>query len=1087
MYLNLIYSQVIKITVILFLLLPFQLSAAGHKGRVDNIDIKGKIVNEEGNPEIATVTVKGSRNASGTDENGYFVLKNVPEKAVLVISGVNIETFEVSVNGQTDLGTLKAKHKIVQADEIVVANTGYQSLKPNEINGSVVVIDNKTLNQQVGTNILHRLDGVTSGLLFEKNKSNYRNSDNKTNISIRGLSTINGPLDPLIVLDGFIYEGDINNINPNDVENITILKDAAAASIWGARAGNGVIVITSKKGKFDQKLQVSTNVNLIVNDKPDLFDLPQMSSADYIDVEQYLFNKGYFNSQIVSQPYKALTPAVEILLKRRNGSITSSDSASQINALKNIDSRNDYNKYVYTNAVTQQYFINLRGGSRDNAYLASIGYDKNLDDLRGRYKKLNIKIENTWRPIRNLEVTFSTYYTNSTTSSGMLGYNNSAITSGGRRIPYYRLADDDGNPVSFSNNYRDTYIDTAGNGKLLDWKYYPLEEYKHAGSTTNLQELYTNAGIQYKLSPFLDVDVRYQYQMQLSKFDRLANIESFEARNMINSFSQLNRSTGVVNYIVPVGAIRSLQNSTTESSTLRGQLNFNRSWGMHSVNGFAGSEIRQAKEFSDTYSSYGYSENPLTSSSVDFVNSFPDFITGSYNGISGSPYFSNTTFRFVSFYGNASYSFKKRYSISGSMRRDGSNIFGANTNDKWKPLWSIGTGWKISDEAFYKSGFLPSLKIKATYGYSGNVDLSKTALPVAVYFNGTAPSYLPGTRIITINNADLKWEQSRQINLGIEFSLKQNIVSGSVDFYLKNGTDLYGQTPYDYTTWGALGEITKNVADMQGKGVDIIMQSKNFDKTFKWTTRFLFSYNTNKTTAYYTSAAKNGTTLLGGGNTIIPVVGKSLYGIVAYKWGGLDSAGNPQGYVNGQISTDYRAITNEANAKGLDGGNIVYIGAGSPTHFGSLINTFTWKQFSVSLNIAFRFNYYFTKPSLRYTGLVAGAGQSDFDKRWQHPGDELITNIPSFQYPVNSQRDDFYALTEIHVLRADNVRLQYIHASYTLNSLNNRKSFFTTLQLYANAANLGILWKKTKEGPDPDYPTSLHPVTSWALGLRAIF
>src|SRR6185437_11735787 len=157
-------------------------------------------------------------------------------------------------------------------------------------------IDNKTLSLQAGTNILDRLNGVASGILFDYSKNT---SDNKKlNFNVRGLSTINGPQDPLIVVDNFPYEGDINNINPNNVESITILKDAAAASIWGTRAGNGVIVITTKKGKFGEPLKIGFNSNMIVQQKPDLYYLPQLSTADYIGMEQFLFNQGYFDDNI---------------------------------------------------------------------------------------------------------------------------------------------------------------------------------------------------------------------------------------------------------------------------------------------------------------------------------------------------------------------------------------------------------------------------------------------------------------------------------------------------------------------------------------------------------------------------------------------------------------------------------------------------------------------------------------------------------------------------------------------------------------------------------------------------------------------
>src|SRR5258705_1410692 len=338
---------------------------------INSIDVRGRVTNEKGEAIAgATVTIKGTNKLTTTNENGEFFLEKIDENATLRFTSVNIEPYEISVNGRTYL-TINAKTKITTGEAVVVeANTGYQKVEPNKINGSVVVIDNKTLNQQTGPNILQRLDGITSGLYFNVGK-NINISQGTTNISIRGLSTINGPLDPLVVMDNFPYEGDINNINPNDVENITVLKDASATSIWGARAGNGVIVITTKRGKFNQKLSIGFNSNLIVTKKTDLFSLPQMSIPDYIDVEELIFKKGYFDAQInsLSSYYLALPPAVEVFLKRRNRLISASDSTRQIDALKRIDSREQYDKYFNHHAVLQQYSLNIKGGSDNHNWV----------------------------------------------------------------------------------------------------------------------------------------------------------------------------------------------------------------------------------------------------------------------------------------------------------------------------------------------------------------------------------------------------------------------------------------------------------------------------------------------------------------------------------------------------------------------------------------------------------------------------------------------------------------------------------------------------------------------------------------------
>lgn len=1037
--------------------------------------IKGSIINEQGEAiPNATVAIKGTTTISSASADGSFVFIGLlPKNAILVISMVGYETMEYPLNGKGATITIQLKRVSKDLDEVELVSSGYQDIPKERATGSFVKIDNARLNLQVGTNILNRLDGATSGLLFNIGKQNS-NAQNKTNISIRGLSTIKGPLDPIIVVDGFIYEGNITNINPNDVEDITVLKDAAAASIWGARAGNGVIIIATKRGKFNQRLQVSANANIIIHSKTDLAALPQMSSTDYIDVEAFLFNRGYFNSAINSR-YLALTPATEVFLKRRNGLINPADSASMINALKQTDIRDRYKRYVYTNMVTQQYSVNMRGGTELNAYTFSVAYDKTRGELHEQANKLNMKVENVYRPLKSLQLTLQAYYTNDQSVSGMRGYN--TIRINGRQVPYLRLADDNGSPVSVPVAYRDSYTDTAGAGKLLHWKFYPLTDYTHSRIDNRLEEIYTNIGLQYKLTNWLNIEARYQYQQQEGRTEQLYDVESYYARNLINFYSQLNRNTGVVKYIVPMGGILSAGNSAIASQTGRAQLNVNKGWKQHQLSAILGGEIRTAETTGDNTSTYGYSSDPLKYTNMDYVNPYPTFITGSTQKIPEPPSFTSIVNRFVSVYANAAYTFRKRYTLSASGRRDGSNLFGASTNDKWKPLWSVGGSWKISNEHFYQSAMIPSLRIRATYGYSGNVDLSRSAVAVGSYSPGSTIN-LPFVQINAINNPSLRWEQVGMLNLGIDFEMKNGVLSGSIEYYRKKGIDLYGLARYDYTTWGGSSEITRNVANMKGRGVDIVLNSKNIDRVFKWSSVLLFNYNGSKTSKYESVTGQNVLSILGGGNYISPVVGKPLYAIAAYKWGGLDTLGNPMGYLNGQLSTNYNAMQQEANTKG-EAGNIKYIGTTSPVVFGSLLNHFTVKQLTLSVNFIYKLGYYFRKPVLSYSQLVnSGNGHSDYAKRWQQRGDELNTTVPSFIYPVNQNRDGFYSAAEINVLKADHIRLQFINLSY---------SFRKYVQVYVNAANLGIVWRANKDNLDPDYSSGYAPQKTWAVGVRANF
>lgn len=1045
-------------------------------------EVNGKVLNEKEEPIAgASVKVKGTNIGTSTDIEGFFSLKVVNENSTITISSVGFETQAIQLAGRNTL-SVQLKIKANQLDDVVIS-TGYQQVPKERATGSFAFIDNKTLNQQMGTNILERLNGVSSGVLFDVGKDNARNPQSQTNIAIRGLSTINGPLDPLIVLNGFIYEGDIKNINPNDVDNVTILKDASATSIWGARAGNGVIVITTKKGKFNQKMQVDIRVNMIGTRKPDLSNIPQMSSIDYIDVEEFLFNKGYFENRINIE-HSSLTPAVEILLKRRNGEISASDSAQQINELKSIDTRDQYRKYVYKAPLVQQYNVNLRGGASNTAYLFSVGYDRTNNELREKYNKLNLRFEQSVRPIKNVQLNLEGYYTNSKAYSGIPGYN--TVFPGNRKVPYFSLADDQGKARPVSTLYRSSFVDTAGGGMLLDWKYYPLEDYKHNKTSSNIQEFFANIGIQYKIASFITLDLKYQFQKQQSKIDQLLGIESFGARNLINLFSIIDRSSNTIKYNVPLGGVRSITNSAIQSQTARAQININRNWGENNISALIGGEARESKSFGESFTSYGYNSDPLASANVDYVNPYPVY-TGGSQLIPGTPSFNEKTYRFISIYANAAYTLKEKYIISGSIRRDGSNVFGVNTNDKWKPLWSIGGSWRISNEAMYTSKLIPTLNFRLTYGVSGNVDASRSALPIAQHFNASGLTNLPYARVNSINNPELKWEQSRQLNFGLDFSFKNQIVSGSIEYYIKKGVDLYGQTIFDYTSWGGADQIFKNVANMKGEGMDIMLQSKNIDKTFKWGTTFLLNYNVAKTTKYLNKLSEKISSIIGGGKSIVPVVGKPLYGIAAYRWAGLDNNGNPQGIIGGDKSTDYATILNGSYTKGLESGSIVFIGSGSPTFFGSLINTFSFRQLSVSFNISYKLKYYFIKPSISYYSLVTdGIGHKEYSERWKNPGDELTTNVPSFVYPSNANRDAFYRNSEVNVLKGDHIRLQYINLSYSFGD-THKTSPFKEIQLDLNFSNLGILWRANDQRLDPDYPGSIVPSLSCGIGLRASF
>lgn len=994
---------------------------------------------------------------------GYFTQYRIFSSAMAVKEGIFIRL----VQDVKDLGEVEI-------------NTGYQALRPNEVNGAVAVIDEKMLNARPGISILQRILGQSTGLLLNTGKANG-NPQNKTGISVRGLGTINGPLDPLIVLDGFIYEGDIGNINPFDIENVSVLKDASAASIWGARAGNGVIVITSKKGKLNQSRIVGFNSNTTIGEVSDLSQVSRMSAADYIGVEKLLFDKGFFNNRI-STGYQSLTPVVELLLAARGGKISPAFAAAELQKLEGRDLRDSYVNEFYAPSLIQQYALNIRGGSDQLAYTVSAGYDRSKNENDAKNDKVNIRVGQEYKISKRLSLVAGVFFTSSNSTSGKPTFG--SLNYANRASTYLSFRDDQGLPIPWVQNYRAAFTDTLASGKLLDWKFYPLEDYKHSTVETQRRELFANVSLRYRLFDFLSFDLSYQVQGQQSERRTLNVVESYYARNLINTFTQYNRASGVLNYALPRGGILQTARDNVKSSTMRFQANLNKHFGVHSLNMIAGTEARDAQ--TDGYGDqlYGYQADPLTFSVVDYVGRYPDIVTGNNLQIGSSNNISNLRYRFLSFYANGGYTYKGKYTLSGSIRNDGSNIFGANTNDRWKPLWSAGVGWSIADELFYGIQWLPVLRFTGTYGYSGNVDLSRSALPVALYGTNSVSAY-PYARIRTINNPDLRWEQLAQLNLKMDFGFSGNRLRGSVAYFMKRGSDLYGPAPYDYSTWGGSNVLTRNVADMEGRGVEVELATRNIVKgDITWNTNVYFNYNTSKTVKYNSSGINELANLLNGGSSITPVVGRPLYAIAAYKWGGLNAAGNPQGYLNGVLSTDYAAMLIEANQSGT---NLTFIGSASPIYFGSLINTLGYKNFSLSFNIGYRLGHYTMKPTINYSSLVnSGTGHADYGLRWQKPGDELSTGIPSFIYPVNGQRDAFFGNAEPNVIPADNIRLDYLNLTWHVNAVR-WKFPFRTLDVFAVGTELGILWRANKAGLDPELINQPGQARSYSFGVRGSF
>lgn len=1051
------------------------------------IDVSGTVVDEKGAPlPNATVRIKGTDNIFKTDPNGYFLMRSIDERSVLVISYIGYITKEVKVS--KDMGIIPMALAEQVLSEIGVVSTGYQKLPKERAAGSFDLINNELYNRSTGTDVVSRLNGVSfatslGGYQPPQGPLNHRISP-LVKFSIRGLSTLlDGAKSPLLIVDNFPYEGDINNLNPNDVESVSILKDAAAGSIWGARAANGVIVITTKKGAFDKPLLISMNANVTIAAKPDLFYLPQMNSGDLMDAQTFLYQKGRFNGSL-EDDYSPVPPVIDLLVKQKNDP-GNPFYQQELASWRNNDIRNDQLKYFYRKAVNQQYALNISGGSKQINYYFSGGYDKNLESLKtNSFDRLNFKTNSTIRLVKNLEIEAGLMYTQNK-------YKERIINDPYTTYSYLRLADDEGNALAvYPNIIRKNYTDTAGRGRLLDWSYKPIsDQYEMPRTITNLN-LLLNLGASYKLNKLLTASVKYQLERNKGEDETRYNLGSYYTRGLINRFAQYNpgNPTSTVTFPVPIGNIIVPANSNAISSTWRGQLNFHTIWNdQHELNGIAGTEIRDSKteEFKAGYI-YGYYDDPVTLQPVNAIDRFPVYNYPDFFGTESIPSgatFSKLTNRYTSYFANASYTFKNRYVLSGSVRKDASNIFGVKPNRRGQPFWSSGLSWVISQEPFFNFGYLSYLKLRTTYGYQGNVSNRFSSYPIIVYRTGSnTVNQLPFASEINPPNPSLGWETVGMFNFGLDFSTKNNKISGSLEYYSKRSSNLIAPAPVPTST--GFAALPMNSANLQGNGIEVNLRSLNLElKKFKWESNLMFSYNKNTVTKYLLENTDANSFVMLAGGVLRPNafrVGEEAYSLYAYKWAGLNpSTGMPMGYVNGQVSEDYTVII---NGKASDLQNM---GAITPHYFGSFLNTFSWHNFSLSANVIYKFDYVLGRNSIDYSGLSQGGlGNADYGNRWQKSGDEAHTNVPAFVYPTDFNASTFYLRSAANVIKGDHIRLQDILFSYTL----NKKFYaFNNLKIYANMNNVGIIWKANKFGIDPDAGNFYPNPRTISLGFNASF
>lgn len=1032
-----------------------------------SLEVKGRVLDEKGVALTgASVKVKGGKQEVKTDENGNFYLSDVPDKSVLLISYIGYQTLELA--SKADLGSIILKMATAELDEVAVVSTGYQTLPRERATGSYSTLSAKRLEQQ-------RLSSL--GSLLEGRIPGYNNG------LIRGSSTMQGLTAPLYVIDGFPVENTnydpysgitdgIPGLNIEDIESITVLKDAAAASIYGSRASNGVIVIVTKKGK-QGKPQINVSSTFTV--QPYRYYTGNLTNAsDIISLEKEwaasnpnLQGAGagnYAANLLENVAYQ--NQGINAILQNIAGKLSTTEMNNKLNGLAGAGYQyyKDVEKYSKRNPFYQQYNISAANATEKNSFYSSVTYRNNkLEDKYSRDESVGLNVSNKTQLNKWLSLDLSTFL--SYTDGKAQSY--TTLAPGYSYLPYDRLVNPDGSNFTSTtaSRFSAETIDQINSNGLYSMDINPLQEQAWNINSTKIINSRTFVKLHAKITSWLSYSPTFQYEYGANRGNTFYDKNSFFVRNKVNTFASGNTS-GPATFNLPYGHINYDQNQFTNAYNFRQQLNVDKRFGeKHNLNAIAGTETRHAKR--ENISQYLYNFDPQVLS-YDFIDQ--KLLGSSPGNIIGFGSFQDTDVykkfqdvdRFVSFYANAGYSYDDKYLLTGSIRWDKSNLWTNSSKYQNTPIWSAGAGWNIHSESFFKADWVNVLKIRTSYGTGGNIYGNTAPFLTANYQQNNNVGGLQGF-VGSRPNPLLSWEKTTTANVGIDFSLFNNRLSGSIDYYNRQGKDLLANTQGNPTEGFGYTTYPVNNGKMVNKGIELALTADLVHhKQLNWNLAVQYAFNQNKVTyvdieapAYYLQLDQSSS---------FPRIGNPYNAIYAYKWAGLSAAGLPQVFDENGKKLSYSPGTLQS---------IVYAGTTVPKYSGSLNNTLDYQNFTFSFLLTFEGGHKMRNTSLpmlgnNYNGLFGyvstiGVVNKDINNRWRTAGDENKTNVPRAIFAedpeFNEQITSIYRNADISVLDASNLRMRNISLAYKMPANISSKWGMQGLRLQFNVENAFTLAK----------------------------
>ena len=1023
--------------------------------------VKGRVTDEKGIPlPGAAISDNGSGNGVQTDFNGEYQIITVGKETTLAFAYLGYVRQEIKVEGRSVINVV-LKEETLQLGEIVLT-TGYQDITAEKATGSFSSLKAKDFQEQR----LSSLDKILEGRIV-----GYQDG------KIRGTTSMNGLTTPLYVVDGFpiettkynqnfAIEESLPNLNLEDIETITVLKDAAASSIYGARAANGVVVITTKKAKagrtnisFSSNLTVTPYRNYTGNltDAGDIVSLergwadanPNLKGANAGTYAQSLLNSAAFTSL-----------GMQTLLNGYAGKTSITEMNNRLDALGGQGYRyyNDIAKYAKRDQYFVQHNVSLGKATESNSFNASLTYKGNqFEDRYSDNQSVGINLKNSTIITSWLSLDLGSY-TNFGESNTQT-YN--PFQPQFKTQMYNQLVNDDGSnftstAASRYNNFTLQSMQTYG---LYNMDITPMDELSRNINETKSFLNRTFAKFNVKFSKAFTYNAMFQYEYSVDRGSLIKDKESFEVRSRVNGLATIANNRAVFN--LPYGDILKETNQFSNAYNFRQQLNFDQTFNnVHDVTAIAGMEIRHSKvEYSDN-TRYGWDEQTLSYTPVNQANLLTIYgpIFEGYmnrNDFSADRELVN---RYVSFYGTGGYTYDRRYSLSGSLRWDRSNLWGTDSKYQNKPTWSTGAAWNIDKESFFDVDWIEGLKLRASYGIGGNVAKDSAPYLTASYYANTNVGGNQGY-INQRPNPELSWEKTTTTNIGLDFSFFKNRLSGTFDLYNKKGQDLLANSNGVPTEGFGYATYKINNGEMTNKGIETSLRGTIIKTpSFSWDASVLYAYNKNKVDFVKVEAPVYYLQL--DYPSAYPRVGNDYNTIYGYKWAGLSDKGLPQVY----NAAGEKVIYNPADLEAIDD-----YGSTVPTHSGSFHTSVNYKNFSLSALFIYELGHKIRNTFLpmlenSYNNALGSyvtnitTINKNIENRWKQPGDEAFTNIPravyEYESEFNSDSRDIYRYADINILDASNIRLSNISLAYQMPSAVVKRVQLQNVRFNLNAENV---------------------------------